>query len=150
MFGLIPFRTHNTKEVGGTFADFISDFFNDDLWAPMGMNLNLNMNKFSADVRETENEYLVSAELPGVNKEDISLDYNDNNLVIKARRMESHDDSRDSYIRKERSYGEFSRAFYLDNVDKSKIRAKFDNGELKIILPKEIKGQSSSSEIFIE
>ena len=73
MFGLIPFTTKKNNELGGTFADFISDFFNDDLWAPMGMNLNLNMNKFSADVRETENEYLVSAELPGVTKEAIMI-----------------------------------------------------------------------------
>ena len=99
MFGLIPFRTHNTKEVGGTFADFISDFFNDDFFSPMGMTDG--MSKFSADVRETNNEYLVSAELPGVNKEDIKLDYEDNNLIIRARRQEVHDDSRDSYIRKE-------------------------------------------------
>ena len=148
MFGLIPFRTHNTKEVGGTFADFISDFFNDDFFSPMGM-LD-GMSKFSADVRETDNEYLVSAELPGVNKEDIKLDYKDNNLIIRARRQEVHDDSRDSYIRKERSYGEFSRAFYLDNVNKEGIRAKFENGELKIILPKQVKTEDSNSGIFIE
>lgn len=148
MFGLIPFRTHNIKEVGGTFADFISDFFNDDFFSPMGM-LD-GMGKFSADVRETDNEYLVSAELPGVNKEDIKLDYKDNNLIIRARRQEVHDDSRDSYIRKERSYGEFSRAFYLDNVNKEGIRAKFENGELKIILPKQVKTENSNSGIFIE
>lgn len=148
MFGLIPFRTHNTKEVGGTFADFISDFFNDDFFSPMGM-LD-GMGKFSADVRETDNEYLVSAELPGVNKEDIKLDYKDNNLIIRARRQEVHDDSRDSYIRKERSYGEFSRAFYLDNVNKEGIRARFENGELKIILPKQVKTENSNSGIFIE
>ena len=148
MFGLIPFRTHNTKEVGGTFADFISDFFNDDFFSPMGM-LD-GMGKFSADVRETDNEYLVSAELPGVNKEDIKLDYKDNNLIIRARRQEVHDDSRDSYIRKERSYGEFSRAFYLDNVNKEGIRARFENGELKIILPKQVKTEHSNSGIFIE
>lgn len=148
MFGLIPFRTHNIKEVGGTFADFISDFFNDDFFSPMGM-LD-GMGKFSADVRETDNEYLVSAELPGVNKEDIKLDYEDNNLIIKARRQEVHDESRDSYIRKERSYGEFSRAFYLDNVNKEGIRARFENGELKIILPKQVKTEDSNSGIFIE
>ena len=148
MFGLIPFRTHNIKEAGGTFADFISDFFNDDFFSPMGM-LD-GMGKFSADVRETDNEYLVSAELPGVNKEDIKLDYEDNNLIIKARRQEVHDESRDSYIRKERSYGEFSRAFYIDNVNKEGIRAKFENGELKIILPKQVKTENSNSGIFIE
>ena len=148
MFGLIPFRTHNTNELGGTFADFISDFFNDDFFTPIG--ITGGMSKFSADVRETDNEYLVCAELPGVNKEDISLDYANNNLIIKARRQEAHDDNKDSYLRRERCYGEFSRAFYLDNVNKEGIRAKFENGELKIILPKQVSTQNSSSSIFIE
>ena len=148
MFGLIPFRTHNTNELGGTFADFISDFFNDDFFSPMEMISG--MNQFSADVRETNNEYLVSAELPGINKEDIKLDYDNNNLIIRAKRQEAHDDSRDNYIRKERSYGEISRSFYIDNVNKEGIRAKFDNGELKIILPKHVKTQHSNSRIFIE
>ena len=148
MFGLIPFRTHNTNELGGTFADFISDFFNDDFFSPMEMISG--MNQFSADVRETNNEYLVSAELPGINKEDIKLDYDNNNLIIRAKRQEAHDDSRDNYIRKERSYGEISRSFYIDNVIKEGIRAKFDNGELKIILPKQVKTHQSNSRIFIE
>ncbi|MGN0143654.1 MAG: Hsp20/alpha crystallin family protein [Clostridium sp.] len=147
MFGLIPFRT-NTNGVGGTLADFMSDFFNDDFLAPIGMNFD--MSKFNADVRETDNEYLVCAELPGVNKEDIKLDYNNNNLTIKAKRAECHDESKDTYIRKERSYGEFSRSFYFDNVKKDGIRAKFENGELKIILPKELKTENRDSQIFIE
>lgn len=147
MFGLIPFRT-DTNGAGGTLADFMSDFFNDDFLAPMGMNFD--MSKFRADVRETENEYLVSADLPGVNKEDISLNYNNNNLIISAKRSEFHDESKDSYIRKERSYGEFSRSFHLDNVNKEGIRAKFENGELKIILPKKYKTENKSSQIFIE
>ena len=148
MFGLIPFRTHNTNEIGGTFADFMSDFFNDDFFSPMEMTSEIS--KFNADVRETDNEYLVSAELPGVNKEDINLDYDNNNLIIRARRQEVHDDKRENYIRKERSYGEFSRSLYLNNVNKEGIRAKFDNGVLKIILPKQIKSEHSNSSIFIE
>lgn len=148
MFGLIPFVNHNTNEYGGSFSDFLSDFFNDDFLAPLGTVGG--MSKFSADVRETDNEYLVSAELPGVNKEDIALDYDNNNLVIRARRQEVHDDSRDSYLRKERCYGEFSRSFYLDNVNKEGIRAKFENGELKVILPKQVSTQSNNSSIYIE
>ena len=148
MFGLIPFINHSTSKTGGSFENFLSDFFNDDFFTPMG--LAGGMGKFSADVRETDNEYLVCAELPGVNREDISLDYADNNLVIRAKRQESHDENKDSYIRKERCYGEFSRAFYLDNVNKEGIRAKFENGELKIILPKEVSRQRNSSRINIE
>jgi len=148
MFGLIPFRTHNTNEIGGTFADFMSDFFNNDFFSPMEMTSEIS--RFNADVRETDNEYLVSAELPGVNREDINLDYYNNNLIIKAKRQEVHDDSRDNYIRKERCYGEFSRSFYLDNVNKENIRAKFENGVLKVILPKLENKKQSHSKILIE
>lgn len=148
MFGLIPFRTNNANERGGALSDFFDDFFNDDFLTPLGMNMG--MSKFNADVRETENEYLVCAELPGVNKNDISVDFKNNNLIISAKREEVHDESKDSYIRKERSYGQFSRSFYFDNVKEDKIRAKFENGELKIILPKETKTKQTSSGIFIE
>ena len=147
MFGLIPFRTNNANEKGVTFSDLFNDFFNDDFLSPMGMSID--NSKFKADVRETANEYLVCAELPGVKKEDISLDYKDNNLIITATRNEVHNENTDNYVRKERSYGEFSRAFYFDNVEKEKICAKFENGELKIILPKD-KKKTTSSKIFIQ
>lgn len=149
MFGLIPFRTNKNDEKGVTFNDFFNDFFNDDFFAPANFS-DSSMNKFNADVRETDKEYLVSAELPGVKKEDIALDYKDNYLVIRAKREEIHDESKDSYIRKERSYGEFSRQFYFDNVDKDKICAKFQNGELQIILPKREQKIDNSTKIFIQ
>lgn len=148
MFGLIPIRTNNATDKGGALSDFFNDFFNDDFLSPMG--IGIDMSKFNADVRETENEYLVCAELPGVNKNDINLDFKNNNLIITAKKEEVHDDSKDSYIRKERSYGQFSRSFYFDNVKQDKIRAKFENGELKVILPKELKSKENSSNIFIE
>ncbi|WP_294403812.1 Hsp20/alpha crystallin family protein [uncultured Clostridium sp.] len=150
MFGLIPFKTNNADSRGGALSDFFDDFFNDDFLTPLAMNMDMGMNKFNADVRETENEYLVCAELPGVNKNDISLDFKNNNLIITAKREEVHDNSKDSYIRKERSYGQFSRSFYFDNVKQDNIRAKFENGELKIILPKEVKTKEHESNIFIE
>ena len=146
MFGLIPFKTNgaNGKEV--TFSDLINDFFNDDFFAPMIMETK----SFNTDVRETENEYLVSAELPGVKKEDISLDFKDNYLIISAKRDEIHDESKDNYVRKERCYGSFNRKLYFDNVMKDKICAKFENGELKVILPKEVNNINKGSRIFIQ
>ena len=78
------------------------------------------------------------------------MEYDNNNLIIRARRQEVHDDKRENYIRKERSYGEFSRSLYLNNVNKESIRAKFDNGVLKVILPKQVKTEHSNSSIFIE
>ena len=72
MFGIIPFKTNNSNDKGGSLDNFFGDFFDDSFLSPM------NMSKFNSDVRETENEYLISAELPGVDKKDIKLDYKNN------------------------------------------------------------------------
>ncbi len=144
MFGIIPFKTNNSNDKGGSLDNFFGDFFDDSFLSPM------NMSKFNSDVRETENEYLISAELPGVDKKDIKLDYKNNYLVISAKRNEEHDDKKDNYIRKERSYGEFSRSFYFDNVSEDKINAKFENGVLKITLPKVEKDKEKVTNIKID
>ena len=75
MFGLVPFRTSKLNGRGDVFQDFLSDFFNDDFFTSLNT---INLNQFNVDVRETQNEYLVSAELPGVKKENINLDFRDN------------------------------------------------------------------------
>ena len=144
MFGIIPFKTNNSNNKGGSLDNFFGDFFDDSFLSPM------NMSKFNSDVRETENEYLISAELPGVDKKDIKLDYKNNYLVISAKRNEEHDDKKDNYIRKERSYGEFSRSFYFDNISEDKINAKFENGVLKITLPKAEKDKEKVTNIKID
>ena len=144
MFGIIPFKTNNSNDKGGSLDNFFGDFFDDSFLSPM------NMSKFNSDVRETENEYLISAELPGVDKKDIKLDYKNNYLVISAKRNEEHDDKKDNYIRKERSYGEFSRSFYFDNISEDKINAKFENGVLKITLPKAEKDKEKVTNIKID
>ena len=146
MFVLIPFNTNKNLSNGNSFENILSNFFNDDFFAPF----NIDSDNFHADIKETDNEYLVVAELPGVKKEDISLEYNDNQLVISAKRDEFINGEKDNYIRKERHYGTFSRAFYVDNVDKNDILAKFENGELKIVLPKLEKTSPSSNRIEIQ
>ena len=147
MFGLIPFRANGLDKKGGSFDNFFNGFFDDDFFSPMSF---VNNQKFRADIRETKSEYLVSAELPGVKKEDINLEYRDNTLIISAKRNEEINEERDNYIRKERTYGQISRAFRVENVDKSNISAKFENGELQIVLPKLTETISESSKILIQ
>lgn len=146
MFGLIPFKTNkNGVQSEGGYNNFLSDFFNDDFFGSI-----MSQNNFSADIRETDNAYLLQADMPGVNKEDISLDYKNNNLIISAKRNNEVSENQANFLRRERSYGEFSRSFYLDNVDENNIRAKFTNGELQVILPKKEQYNDSSSKIQIE
>ena len=145
MFGLIPFNTNNSQNKG-TIDNFFDDFFNDSFFAPM----NVQKSKFKTDIIENDNKYEVKAELPGVKKEDIKLDYKNGYLVISAKKEDEHDEKKDNYIRKECSYGEFSRSFYFDNVEQDKISAKFENGILKVTLPKKAKKEDKTTSISIK
>ena len=145
MFGLVPFKKNGVRTTGDSFDDFITGFFNDDFFTPMA-----NINNFNTDIKETDTEYIVEADLPGVKKEDITLDYKDNNLIISAKRENEINEEKDNYIRRERSYGSFSRSFYIDNVDKNSIEASFNDGQLKITLPKVNQSISDDSRILIK
>ncbi len=145
MLQVIPFSNKvGFFNEGSALDKLFNDFFNDD-FGFSEMN-----NVMNVDVRENEKEYLISAELPGVNKENISLEYDNNNLTITATRENTiNDDSNENYIRRERNYGTFSRSLYLENVDRESIMAKFENGELKIIAPKK-EVEKSNNRIFIK
>lgn len=89
------------------------------------------------DIRETDNSYEIKADLPGVKKEDISIDIGDNTLTISGERKFEEQEKKKDYIRIERSYGSFSRSFALpQNVDSAKIKAKYKEGILDLTLPK--------------
>ena len=99
MFGLVPFKMNKDLNNSNTmFNDLFGDFFND----------NLNMNTaIKADIRETKEAYILEADLPGMRKEDINLEYNQNYLTIHAHKNETKEDKKENYIRKERHYGDF-------------------------------------------
>ena len=89
------------------------------------------------DAHETEKEFFLSADMPGLNKKDISIDVHDGVITIKGKRITKDKESFDSYRIHERQFGSFNRSFRLpDNVNEGKIAAKFTNGELMITLPK--------------
>lgn len=97
---------------------------NDDFLAP------------AIDIEETDNEFLVSADLPGIKKEDIAIECVNNQLNISAERKYEHSDSR-KQGRTERFYGTYQRSFTLPaGVDAEKINADYDGGVLTLHLPK--------------
>lgn len=114
--------------------------------------LQSNFNTFRTDVRETEKAYFVEAELPGFEKEDITIDADDNYLTIHAKRdvKEETRGEDDQIIRQERRYGEFMRRFYVDNMNEEKIKAKLKKGILKIEIPKLKPTKPSRKQIEIE
>lgn len=146
MFGLVPFRFNNGENNRGlSINDMFNDFFNDDMLSEFNSS-----GSFKTDIKETSEGYVVHAELPGVNKEDINIDYNNNYLTISAIKNNEFEEKKDNYIRRERSYGSVSRGFYINNVDKNSIKAKFDNGVLSVELPKKDLISNNENKILIE
>lgn len=91
----------------------------------------------SVDVYETERDIVLTAELPGIYQDDISLTVQDNVLTIKGERRFERDVKEESYYRIERNYGWFSRRFTMPcEVDNEQITASFADGILKVVIPK--------------
>lgn len=142
MFGLVPFGSKKNNEVVKKEDGFNSlfDVFNDSFFAnpfagfgDMPMTTNMKV-----DVKDNGDSYELIADLPGVDKKDIALNYDNNYLTIEAKKDESNDqkDDKGNYIRRERHTGTISRSFYIDSIDESKIDAQFEGGVLKVTLPK--------------
>lgn len=146
MFEMMPFRRNNLSRGDEFLSPFFKNFFSDDFLTNFD---NIN-GSFKVDLKETEENYQVEADLPGVNKEAIDIEYNKNYLTISAKRDDSIEDKKENYVRRERHYGEFKRSFYIDNVAEDKIEASFKGGVLKITLPKLDKGQEKRRKIDIQ
>lgn len=134
MFDLVPFQNKNLP-ARAFFDQFMNDFLDDGPWSPL-MNMN---NAFRVDLRETNNEYIVEADLPGVKKDEITLNYENGYLTISAKKENRKESKEESYVRKERRYGQFQRHIYIDNVVEDKIDAKFNDGVLTVNLQKQDK-----------
>ncbi|WP_294562847.1 Hsp20/alpha crystallin family protein [uncultured Traorella sp.] len=95
-------------------------------------------NNMRTDIIEKENEYELSMELPGFNKEDIRMELKDGYLMISANKNTDNEvkDDKGHVIRRERYQGNCSRSFYVGDVKEEDIKASFTNGELKVSLPK--------------
>ena len=133
MFDIVPWRKNNSiTKKRDEFENMVNSFFNDDFFN----SFSLMKNNFSVDLKEDDNNYIIEADLPGVDKKDIDISYKNGYLNISAKRENNLEEKKDNYVRQERSYGEFKRSFYIDNVEEDKIDANFDNGVLKVNLPK--------------
>ncbi len=86
------------------------------------------------NIEELESDYIVTVEVPGVSKKDITIDYDDSYLTISVEKKE--DNSNKKYLRKEITETSFSRSFYLENVNEDKIKAKLEDGILTIKIEK--------------
>jgi len=136
--GFRPFHRDFDKFLG----DFglrpeASEDLNAQSWAP------------KVDVYQTDDNYVLNAELPGLSKEEISIDVNDNTLTIKGEKKFEEKVEKDNYIRVERSYGAFTRSFVLsDEANSEDITANYKDGVLEVTIPK--KEESKPKEIKVD
>lgn len=103
------------------------------------------------DIKELDNAYVLEVDLPGFDKKDVNLNLENGYLTISAKREHHYEsDKKDNYIRRERSFGQFSRSFYVGDVKEEDIEAHLDNGILEIKLPKENKEKKGTKRIEIK
>ena len=88
------------------------------------------------DIRETENAYILDCDLPGFDRDDIHAEIKNGYLTIRAERRSESEENKESYLRRERTYGSFTRTFDLEGIDAEAITASFKNGVLTMELPK--------------
>ena len=107
---------------------------------------------FKTDIRETENSYILDAELPGFSKEDIHAEVRNGYLTIHAEHKSENEekDEKNNYIRRERSYGSFSRSFDLEGIKSDEITASYKDGVLSLTLPKEETKQTEGRRLEIQ
>jgi HSP20 family protein len=91
----------------------------------------------AVDVQETDNEYVIKADLPDVKKEDVKVELLDGTLTIEGERQQEKEEKGKKFHKIEREYGKFLRRFAMPSeVDASKVQAEFKNGVLNVHLPK--------------
>ena len=142
MFGMIPFE-RSDDNFFDLFDNFERKFFG---------NSNAAIPDFRTDIRDAGDRFVLEAELPGFNKEDIKLDVKDGILTISAQHTENKDekDDKGSYIRRERRYGSFTRSFDITGVDDEHITASYNTGVLELNLPKAVPVVPEAKRIAIE
>lgn len=132
--------------------DLFDNFFNNDFMMHPTMHNNTPQ-IMKTDVREFDNSYELDVDLPGFKKEDIKVDFKDSTLTISAARNTetSEKDNDGKLIRQERYVGTCKRSFYVGDIQPTDISAKYEDGILKLSVPKyDKKAVPSGSTIAIE
>lgn len=143
-----PFRDLQS-EMNNLFEDFFTDF----PLAPYVGSRDLGLERFSPlmDVSETDKEVKVSAELPGMDEKDITVEMDDSTITIKGEKKAEKEEKGKNWYRKEQSYGSFHRSLDLPStVDGAKAKAQFKKGLLTVTAPKREEEQSKRKTITIK
>ncbi|NLZ45696.1 MAG: Hsp20/alpha crystallin family protein [Clostridiales bacterium] len=141
MFGLSPFEK-KSYELFNAFHDFEHDFFGSEL----------TIGSFKTDIKDEGDKYILEAEMPGFDKEDISLEIDEEFLLLKAEHSQEkkEEDKNGNFIRRERSTGTYQRCFNISEIDADSIKATYANGILTLVLPKKTHEGKTTKRLIIE
>ncbi|HHV28224.1 Hsp20/alpha crystallin family protein [Acetivibrio mesophilus] len=150
MFGIVPFgrRGMGIQRRNGEFFDmdsFFDDFFNGGMFPTFYGG----GSQMRVDISENDKEYVLEADMPGINKENINIEVNGDTLTISTKWDEQTEVKKDNYLRKERRASSMTRSFNIENVDSDRITAKHEKGVLTLILPKKEENRSKGKRIDI-
>ncbi len=149
MFELKPYARKNNslynpfKEMD----EFEREFFNNPFDFSGGR-----LEEFKTDIKDEGDHYVLEADLPGFEKKDIKLDVENDILTVRAERHSEHEDKdkKGKYVRCERSYGAYMRRFDLSGIKTDAINAKYEDGVLKLTMPKKTETLPEAHHLEIE
>lgn len=142
-------RTRNDRYPG--YFNIFEDFFN-ETFPEIRFNDVKSQRMPSVNIGERDTRFEIDLAAPGFQKEDFSIDVHDAILTVKGEKKEEKTDEDKKYTRREYSFSSFERSFTLpENIDDESIDAKYENGVLRIILPKtETKPEDNKRKIEIK
>lgn len=143
---LVKFNQQPVKTLSGIMDDiFNGKFINKDFATSDFFGAHAPVN-----IRETKDAYVLDVVAPGFEKGDFKINLDGQTLTISSEKKTEQKEENEKQIRREFSFRSFSRSFTLDeNVDADKINAKYDNGVLKLTLPKKEAKQEAAKEIIV-
>jgi len=144
MFGLTPFNRNVIRRTNeqNPLSDWIDDFFSDDFF-PMR---SLRHDTFKVDVKEENNAYLIEADMPGVKKDEVHLEFHDGYLSISIQKEEAKEEEENKqYVHRERRQCSMHRSLYLGDLDSDKIEASLKDGILTVKAPKAVQVETKRS-----
>ncbi len=139
-----------TEKMPSVFDDFFKPW---NEWFDNGGYSGRTINVPAVNITEQKDDYQVSLAAPGMKKDDFKIDVNGNMLTISSEKEEKKEEKEKRYTRKEYSYSSFERCFTLpDEVNKEKIDARYEDGVLRLVLPKkeEAKKMAISKHIAVK
>jgi len=108
-------------------------FYLDDIFDNI---MTTSRNDMKCDIYEKEGNYHIEMDIPGYDKNDITIEAKDGYLTVTAEKKQEENIEEKNYIKRERVYGKYQRSFYLGELDTDNIEAEFTNGTLKVVIPK--------------